>query len=193
MLVKDVIKQAAFLLDKEALLQYLDTPSEDVSTAFTDEEIADFEKTVNSLLRCFNIVENEVAIDYLPLTAEARMESEDGKLLFTAFARSMVSVLSVTDEYGNPVGYAVYPEYVKTQKGKVVVTYSYAPEMKALTSESDFSRIPERIFSYGVACEYCLIGGLYDEAVVWDKKYKDALLCAQSLSRPRVIRSRRWA
>lgn len=35
-----------------------------------------------------------------------------------------------------------------------------------------------RLFAYGIAAEYCLACGLFEEAAVWDKKYKDALTAA---------------
>ncbi|MBP5242834.1 MAG: hypothetical protein J6Z36_03995, partial [Clostridia bacterium] len=111
----------------------------------------------------------------------------------TSFARLPVSVLAVTDERGNKLPYTIFPEYVKTVKGVVAITYTYAPENKAISGNSDYGgRVSARLLAYGVASEYCLIAGLYDEALSWDKKYKDALLCACASNKPHVIRSRRW-
>ena len=39
-------------------------------------------RETEALLRCFNLVENEVALDYLPLYAEDETESETGTILF---------------------------------------------------------------------------------------------------------------
>lgn len=219
MFVKDIAAQAAFLLGKEDLFRYLKgelapeegsaptaagqgtTPSDGVGMPASDgqdgtvdaEKLRELKRDADILLRCYNIVENEVALDYLPLTAEETIVCDTGALPYTAFLRAPVSILSVTDEYGNKLPYTVFPEYLRTRAGTSVVTYSYSPESKRLCDASEYAaRVPERLLSYGVACEYCLISGLYDEALVWDKKYKDALLCAHSASRPRVIRSRRW-
>lgn len=212
MLVKDIAAQAAFLLGKEELFRYLKDVfdaendiseggmpeengenAENTENAETDVEEKELVKEADILLRCYNIVENEVALDYLPLTAEETVTCDTGALPYTAFLRTPVTILSVTDEYGNKLPYTIFPEYLRTRAGTSVVTYAYSPESKRLCDESEYAaRVPERLLAYGVACEYCLISGLYDEAVVWDKKYKDALLCAHTASRPRVIRSRRW-
>lgn len=203
MLVKDIAAQAAFLLGREDLFRYLREGGkgggesadggESGNGAGAAETVAALRREADIFLRCYNIVENEVALDYLPLTAEETVVCDTGALPYTSFLRQPVSILSVTDEYGNKLPYTVFPEYLRTRAGTSVVTYSYSPESKRLCDHSEYAaRVPERLLAYGVACEYCLISGLYDEAIVWDKKYKDALLCAHSASRPRVIRSRRW-
>lgn len=192
MLVKDVAAQAAFLLGKDELSRYIKGRlKEDDSLDETTKK--EFDKEAETLLRCYNVVENEIALDYLPLTAEETVVCDSGELPYTSFLRAPVAVLSVTDEYGNKRPFTIFPEYVKTCAGTAVVTYAYAPETKRLDDVGEYgARASERMMAYGVACEYCLVSGLYAEAVVWDKKYKDALFCAQSASRPHVIRSRRW-
>lgn len=173
------------------LCDYLQTDEAEDSS---DDGTKELTERAELLLRCYNIVENEIALDYLPLTAEERIDGGAEKISYTSFLHSPVSILSVTDERGNKVPYSVFPEYIRTNGEKtVVVTYSYAPERKALSGQTDYgARIPDRLFAYGVVCEACIIRGLYDEAALWDKKYKDALLCVYSRNRPRVIRSRRW-
>lgn len=191
MLVKEILAQAAFLLGQEDVSEYLKSNSQ---SGLSAEELKDLTQKTDLLLRCYNMVENEVALDYLPLTAEERIDGAGEKIRYTSFLHTPVSVLSVTDERGNKIPYTVFPEYIKTDaRGTVVVTYSYAPPTKLIGGESEYgARVPQRLFAYGVACEACLIAGLYDEASAWDKKYKDALLCAYSRNRPHVIRSRRW-
>ena len=185
MTVKEVLDCAAFLLGKEETQAYL-KQSEAESTPQVQRE-------TELLLRCYNIVENEIALDYLPLTAEESFIAENGTIPYTAFSRFPVSVSAVTDEYGNALPYYVFPEYLKVRTGKAVVAYSYAPAVKSLSDECEYrTGVSARLIAYGVACEYCLVDGRYEEAVTWDKKYKDALLCAASAVRPRVVRSRRW-
>ena len=193
MFVKDIAAQAAFLLGKEDVVRYLKEQLTDGESVLEEEKEQRLQRETDILLRCYNIVENEIALDYLPLTAEETVTCSTGMLPYTSFLHAPVTILSVTDEYGNKLPFTIFPEYVKTRAGTSVITYSYAPETKRLDDCSEYgSRVSERLLSYGVACEYCLISGLYDEAVVWDKKYKDALLCAHSANRPHVIRSRRW-
>jgi hypothetical protein len=185
MKVREILSQAAFLLGKQELSDFF-SGSDAAATSQLQQEADDF-------LRCYNMVENEIALDYLPLTAEQSMETSAGKLVYTAFLRSPVSIVSVTDVYGNRLPYTVYPAYLQTKQGVALVTYSYAPEAKTLSDESEFvTRVSQNLLAFGVAGEYCLIKGLYEEAVVWDKKFRDALLCACAQNSPHVVRSRRW-
>lgn len=154
----------------------------------------DGETEANALLRCFNLVENEVALDYLPLLAEEEMESDAGVIYYSALSREAVRVLGVRDEWGNEVPFTLFPEYLKTQPQKVCVRYSYLPKAKTFEDKSDFTlNASVRLLSYGVAAEYALANGMFEEAAVWDKKYKDAIKAAYCSKPSRRIRSRRWA
>ena len=157
----------------------------------TDSEA---EAKATALLRCFNLVENEVALDYLPLLAEEEMESDTGVINYSALSREAARVLGVWDEWGNKLPFTLFPEYLKTQPQKVRVRYTYLPKEKSFDDESDFTlHASVRLLSYGVAAEYALANGLFEEAAVWDKKYKDSIKAAYSAKPPRRIRSRRWA
>jgi hypothetical protein len=186
MKVREILSQAAFLLGKQELSDFFSGTETEATTTQLQQE-------ADAFLRCYNMVENEVALDYLPLTTEQRLETESGKLVYTAFLRTPVSIVSVTDRYGNRLPYTVYPAYLRTKQGTAVVTYSYAPTSKTLSGESEFvARVSQNLLAFGVAGEYCLTKGMYEEAVVWDKKFRDALLCACAQNSPHVVRSRRW-
>ena len=72
-----------------------------------------------NLLRAFNLVENELALDYLPLIAEEEVETTTGAIEYSAFSRSAVRILQITDAWGNELAFKLFPNYVKTQCGKV--------------------------------------------------------------------------
>lgn len=155
---------------------------------------AEGEEEVNELLRCFNLVENELALDYLPLLAEEDIVTETGAVYFSALENKPVRVLEVRDASGNTLAYRLFPEYMKTQAGKITVRYAYAPEEKGLTGESDFKLFASvRLFAYGMACEYLTAHGAFEESAVWDKKYKEAIASAYRSKPARRIASRRWA
>ncbi len=182
MTVKEVLYQAALLVGATDAATFLDGSS----TAGENE--------ANVLLRCLNFVENEVALDYLPLCSEETFESETGVIPFEKLALAATRIVSVKDESGNSVAFKSFPDYIKTQPGKVTVAYTYTPKEKALGDEMEYSRLAsKRLFAYGVAAEYCLACGLYEEAAVWDKKYKEAIGAAYEAHPPRRLASRRWA
>ena len=181
MTVKEVIKEAAEIVGAEKVKAYI------------DDEVSGGERQTEVLLRCFNIVENELALDYLPLKCEETFQSQTGAIDYAALSKKAVRILSVKDESGNSVPFKTFPDHLKTQAGVLQVLYSYLPEEKALSGESDFKTLAsKRLFAYGVAAEYCLSCGLYEEAAVWDKKYKEAIAAVYKMHPPKRIASRRW-
>ena len=161
---------------------------------YLDGSSAGGQKNAQLLLTCFNLVENELALDYLPLYAEDEMSSETGKIDFSALSMAAVRILRVSDEWGNSVPFQIFPAYLKTQPGKVRVAYTYTPEEKSMDGESDFKlQASVRLMAYGIAAEYTLATGLFEEYAVWDKKYKEAIDAAYKALPCKRMRSRRWA
>ncbi len=182
MTVKECVMEAAALVGVDkSVKEYLDNVSDEA----VDE--------VRTLIRCFNHVENELALDYLPLLCEEELETETGAVYYSELQRAAVRVLAVTDGWGEEIPFTLFPEYVKTGAGKIRIRYSYTPEEKFISDESDFLLYAtKRLFGYGMAAEYCIMSGLYEDAAVWDKKYKDAIKAAYRLKSPKKLRSRRW-
>ena len=149
---------------------------------------------VQELLRCFNVVENEIALDYLPLHAEQEVNTKTGEIKYTALHKNVVGVLRVRDESGKSIPFKLFPDQLKTQSGKIVITYTYAPEEKTLTDECECRiQVSKRLLAYGIAAEYAFAQGMFEEAAVWDKKYKDAIEAANCKKPSHILRSRRWA
>ena len=92
MTVKEIILAAAGELGlNEKVQAYLDGASENGK--------AETEK----LLHCFNLVENELALDYLPLYAEEEIENISGAVYYSEFSKRVVRILRVIGESGNAV------------------------------------------------------------------------------------------
>ena len=53
-------------------------------------------------------------------------------------------------------------------------------------------KISARILAYGVASEYCFLEMLYDDATLWENRYKNALLCAQRKKGELKLKKRGW-
>ena len=146
------------------------------------------------LLQCFNLVENELALDYIPLVKQETLTLTDKKIYYEAFDSDVVRIIKGADEHGASLPYKLFAAYMEVDAEKAVVTYAYTPTPKTMTEESDFQAfVSERLFSYGMAAEYCMATGLYEEAVVWDKKYKEGIEGARQLARGGKMASRRWA
>ena len=183
MKVKDVILEAASTLgiDVEGIEAYI----------IGDDDY--YAKEAERLLDCYNLVENELALDYLPLYAEDELETETGRLEFAAFQYAPIRIVRVINEEGESEKYSLFPEYLKTQPGKFKVRYSYSPERKTYDGECDYVlNVSERLVYYGILAEYCLGEGRFEEASAWDKKYKDAITAACKTVPCTRLKSRRW-
>ncbi len=152
------------------------------------------EEKAKLLLTCFNVVENELALDYLPLTAEEKLNSATGQIHFSQLKNSPVRILQVKNANGVTLDFTLFPKYLKTQKGIVYVSYTYTPATKTIDDESDFAiNISSRLIAYGIAAEYTMAMGEFGESSLWDKKYKDAIEAAYQMKSGGKIASRRWA
>lgn len=184
MTVKEVIALAAENLGRE-----------DLSAAVASAE-GEPEGELKSLLRCYNLIENEVALDYFPLKREESFSPKNGRIDFSELSAVPVDFYCVQDESGADVRFVLHPAYLSLPEGtgKVTVKYACAPAPKKLDGESEFSgKITARLLACGVACEFCLTCARYAEAALWEKRFRDALRAAEIIRRRLKVRARRWA
>lgn len=181
MKVKECVEKAAMLLGI----------AEEVC-AYLEQGDAQGQEQTERLVKCFNLVENELALDYLPLFAEQKVANGQGKVDLLLLQKSAVRIVGVKNEAGERVKFRLFPTYLEAPTGDLTILYSYTPSEKALDGESDYATLSTRLFGYGMAMNYALIMGLYEEASVWDKKYKEALEAAYRIRGAAAVRSRRW-
>ncbi len=181
--VKDTVREAAQSLGISA----------DVEVYLDGGQNAVGEEAVKLLTDCFSRVENELALDYLPLLAEEELASGTGQIPYAQLAYPIARVLCVEDEWGQSIKYRLFPDYLSTAGGKVKIVYAYAPEVKTIDGVSDYKTlVSKRLLLYGVLAEYCLAVGELTAASVWDKKYKEGVQAAYKASPCKRLRSRRW-
>ncbi len=181
--VKDTLLTAAELLGLE----------EGVKIFAEGGESAEGERDTKLLLTAFYTVENELALDYLPLIAEDEVATATGVVAYADLSNPAVRVLCVEDEWGESVKYRLFANHIKTQAGKVKIIYAYSPKEKGLDGASEYQTLAsKRLIAYGMAAEYSLAVGEMAQASAWDKKYKDAVRAAYALRPCKKIRSRRW-
>lgn len=184
MKVKEVMALAAANLGRDDLIAAIDDLRGDPSGE------------LQTLLRCYNLVENELALDYLPLKYEDTVELVAGKAPYSAFSFAPVAVTNVISN-GRDAAFAVRPDCVVPQvdgcEKTVQVRYCYSPAEKGVEEDGSFSgRVSARLLSYGVACEFCLTQGKFDEAKLWEGRFQDAIRAANIVRRKLKMRVRRW-
>lgn len=184
MKVKQIMASAARLCGRQDVAEYLER-------GFT-EDLSAAEREAETLLKCYNLAENEIALDYLPLE-NAETIGSDGKISLRALAFPPVEILAVRGESGEKLPFTVGAECIRVREGKVRVYYSYRPRVKKIADEAESnSRAGERVLALGTACEYALMSGMFDAAILLDRRYRDALACA-CRERGGRLKMRRWA
>lgn len=184
----DCVKNAALFLDEEAVLAYLERDPER-----TEPPDAETLRTLDRLLRCLNLVVGEIAAEYAPVKTAETVEVRAGLLKHTDLKEAALDVYAVR-RGGRPVAFRRRYDGIPLPDGAYEVEYSFLPGRVGIEDALRFgtAKISARLIGYGVAAEYALISGLSEEAVVYDRRYKDALAAAGLLRTERKVRERRW-
>ncbi len=185
MKLKEAVYYAAMFMQLDNVCAAIESGGE------ADEETA---KETDRLIRCANLVLNEAASDYLPLKVTERVSSSGLAVKYTDLNKPIIDLLAVTDKSGKNVPIKQYYDRITLPyEGEFDVTYSYAPETVGLEDELPYTeRLGARALAYGTAGEYAIISGMTDEAVLWDKRFKDALGLASAVKREMKLPKRRW-
>lgn len=164
MTIKDIIKTAAVFLNLTDVSEYLGGTVDNPSSATL--------ASVDSLTRLANLVISELAASYTPMTVTETVQTADGKIRFADLTYNITRILSVKNEFGQDAEFKLFPEYIKVFGGEYSVEYEYMPANYGLTDSVGFNaKITAALLGYGVAAEYCVTQGRFEEAVLWRKRY----------------------
>lgn len=164
MTIKDIIKTAAVYLNLTDVIGYLDG-TDGSPTPIT------LSKT-DLLTRLANLTVSELAGSYVPMICSEQVETEDGKITFASLTNNITRILSVKNEFGHDAEFKIFPEYIGVFGGKYTIEYEYAPANYGLTDTVGFNgKITAALLGYGVAAEFCITEGRFEEAVLWRKRY----------------------
>lgn len=131
------------------------------------------------LLKCYNLIEQELATDYFPILEVEKFFQVKDKIYYKDFSRNAYMIKGIQDFRGDKVNYILRSEYLELQKnydgGTFFVKYCYIPEEKALYSHSTYGAEYISILKYGIAAEYCLANGNFEQAKIYNDKYKERI------------------
>lgn len=158
MLVIEALKLSAMVIEGD-----LDINSEDIDL----------------WLKCYNLVEQELATDYFPILEVDKFFHVNDKIYYKEFSRKPYMIRGIQDFRGDKVNYVLHSEYLELQKnydgGTFFVKYYYIPDAKELYSTCTYGAEYISILKYGVAAEYCLQQGNFDMAAIYNQKYKERI------------------
>src|SRR5574344_1592214 len=180
MIVKDIIKQVAVLLDEQNI----------INANLDDFENLDSQtqKNINLIISCLNEVVSDLASDYLLCKATENINVENGEFDLQTLSNSFYKVCDFDDKF------KIVKDTLFASKGVHTLTYYYLPEV--LTLQDQFSCFDSRLtlyaISYGVSAEFCLVTCNYSESEMWQDKFEKSVRTL--LRNPKIVKlcNRRW-
>ena len=168
---------------------------DDLSKGFSEGDVDYSDEEVKKLFTAYNLVIGELTEEIQPLFDEASLYSDDGKYYYTVFPKKVKRIVKAK------VGEREIPfkqrlTYVETGKTQTDFLYDYAPtsassaDDECCYNESVFS---ERVLAKGVASEYLLTVGLFDEAIVLRKAFEEAIERYSLRKKREKMKKRTWA
>lgn len=185
MTVKDILKLVCSFVGEREILEKFE--AED--STFSARE----EKKINSMVKCYNLVMQEIASDYLSLMIKEEIDVEDSILNFSDLSKFVVNIYEIKNRFGINLKFKLFPNYVEINGKAKSIVYSYLPDEKALDDEVElFYGLSARVIAYGVASEFLLIEGISEDAEIWEERFKESLFVLSRKRGEHVLPKRNW-
>ncbi len=180
MTVKEIVRLSAIYLNKENVVRYID-----------DGVDNDALSAVNTLTVCANIIINEIATSFVPMTTREQVEIKNGRVYFSDLSQTPLEIIGVYDNSGDKLSFKSDGESIKIAATATCIEYKYLPPNYGLTDKIGFkdTDVSLRLMAYGTVAEYSLIERAFEESVTWRNRYVDAL-SAISLPQNKTVRAR---
>ena len=167
MKVKDIVKLVCEFIKEEELLAKLNTED----PVYTTKE----QRKLDLLTKCFNLVNQEIASDYLPYMTEENVDAQN-ILSFSDLSEDVINIYQVKNRFGLNMRFKNYANYIEFSGTAKKVVYSFLPEDLELGDNISFyCGLSARVFAYGIASEFLLLQGLSADAELWDERFKESL------------------
>ena len=169
MTVKDILKATCAMVGREDVLNYL-----------TDENYQASEDTlsaVNIMTALTNLVIGELAGTFIPMIKCEKVHAKNGRVKYADLTERCVKIVGVYNENGENISYQHTPEYMCVSVNDISVEYEFIPPNYDLDSVIGYTEedISSATLSYGLAAEYCISRGSFDEAVMWHERYVNSV------------------
>lgn len=194
MTVKDVVSIVATLLGLTDVSFYLVNMYDENGEIVNPSE--DVEEEIKFITRLVNLVVGEIAREYVPLKFDEEvLSNSECEINYCALSKNICDVLSVCTDKTKET-FNMYSEFIKVSKPTTYynVEYCYTHELvNSLLDIIDISPLVQpRTIAYGIASEYTVIQGLYDESLMWDKKFLNSLSNSKIKAKNYTFKKRGW-
>lgn len=188
MKIYEAIKFACYFTDETELADKIDALTTFPSNlaGFSEEE----KKKINTYLRHYHLIEEELA--YSPINKiELPLLVHNNRIEFATLFDKPLKILSVCSEDGVKLSYKVFSTYIEVNAKKVLVTFLPRPAKTTFNNDLP-ERLSARVVAYGIAREHYISQGLYEDAEVWEGRYKDGIKMMFRQEPGVKISARRW-
>lgn len=152
------------------------------------------ERNLNLLVRCFNLVYNEIATDYFPLITLENIKITNGSFNLNNLQNKFYKLIKIESDDILVNKFEIYDNILYLKNGDYKIVYAYSPDKVTLNSEINTfnGKIMDRIFAYGLNKEFCFISGLYSESESYKAKFEESLKSAKIVKHSIKLPKRRW-
>ena len=167
MTLKDILKLVCeFVNEKEIVSKWEN--NESLTTKQSEK--------VGRMVKCFNLVNQEIASDFLPFLFEEAVNVTNGVLSYSTLTKNVINIYQLKDSLGRSLEFRNFPNYVEVKGVAKKVIYSFLPDELGLNDNVPTARgLTARVYAYGVACEYLLLEGFGSDAEIWEERFKESL------------------
>lgn len=190
MKIIDIIKDTCTYLQMEEELQYVLSYD---GSSFLMEASEDIVKNVNLLLKCVNLVLNTIVSEYVHLKDCTYVNTNNCRISYSDLTTNNIVKIVSVETNNKKVSYTDFGDEVCVESnGNYKVTYLYTLKDFDFGEQLSIVKLPSKSIAYGVASEYLYINKLYDDASVWDVRFKNCLLNLLSNKKHLYVKPRRW-
>lgn len=186
MIVKDILKMTAEMAGENQTVLYFEEKGVD--------DLAFCEENARLLLRCYNLIVEELALEYLPLKREEEVSAKQGKIYFSDLAFTPLRILNVRCKNGEKAPYRLVNDYLEVANGDFIIEYNYRLKPAIENDEVAYcnSVIGPYTLIYGILSQYLLEKGRVSESNLYQEKYLSAIRARIAEKRQLKIPARRW-
>lgn len=139
----------------------------------------ELDKNSDKLVSCYNLVELDLSMQYLPLRAVDKVSADGDDIFFRELKHDIWKVLNVYDFQNMDVKYTILEDKITVKKNYngryFFVKYNYVPKDKTIDDSCEYDGRRKNLLVYGVCCEYCEMIGLREASIDFYMLHYDEL------------------
>ena len=184
MTVKDIVKLVCEFVGESEIFSKLS-----LNSPLNEREV----EKVDRMVRCFNLVNQEIASDYLPFLTKEEVDVENSILNFSELKKKVFNIFEVKNKFGVKLNFKVISNYIEISGKAKTVVYSFFPDELDIEDEVElYCGLSARVYAYGIASEYLLIDGVSEDAEIWENRFKESLFLLSRKHGEHILPKRRW-